>query len=97
MDSHSRPTCSGPHRKILHRELVDALASKDSLAQRISDRIEAYAQLPTIPVPAPVVETFLDAATDATIVEVRSHDRPALLLESETQSQRAISISAQQL
>ena len=65
--------------KILHRELVDALASKDSLAQRISDRIEAYAQLPTIPVPAPVVETFLDAATDATIIEVRSHDRPALL------------------
>ena len=32
-----------------------------------------------IPVPDPVVETFLDAATDATIIEVRSHDRPALL------------------
>jgi [protein-PII] uridylyltransferase len=30
-------------------------------------------------VPPPVVETFLDAATDATIIEVRSHDRPALL------------------
>ena len=53
--------------KALHRELVDALASKASLTQRISDRIAAYAQLPTIPVPAPVVETFLDAATDATI------------------------------
>jgi [protein-PII] uridylyltransferase len=65
--------------KALHRELVDALASKASLTQRISDRIAAYAQLPTIPVPAPVVETFLDAATDATIIEVRSHDRPALL------------------
>jgi [protein-PII] uridylyltransferase len=56
--------------KALHRELVDALASKASLTQRISDRIAAYAELPTIPVPAPVVET---------IVEVRSHDRPALL------------------
>jgi len=65
--------------KILHRELIDAIASKSSLAQRIEERIAAYAQLPTIPVPAPVVETFLDAATDATIVEVRSHDRPALL------------------
>ena len=41
--------------------------------------ISAYAQLPTIPVPAPEVETFLDAATAATIIEVRSHDRPALL------------------
>jgi [protein-PII] uridylyltransferase len=26
-----------------------------------------------------VVETFSDLATDATIIEVRSHDRPALL------------------
>jgi [protein-PII] uridylyltransferase len=49
------------------------------LAERIRTRIEAYTQMPTIPVPAPIVETFLDAATDATIIEVRSHDRPALL------------------
>ncbi len=65
--------------KALHKELEEALQSTSSLARRIVERIEAYAQLPTIPVPEPVVQTFLDAATDATIIEVRSHDRPALL------------------
>jgi len=65
--------------KNLHHELQEALRNRSSLAARIEERIEAYAQLPTIPVPDPVVETFLDAATDATIIEVRSHDRPALL------------------
>jgi [protein-PII] uridylyltransferase len=65
--------------KNLHHELEGALRNRSSLAARIEERIQAYAQLPTIPVPDPVVETFLDAATDATIIEVRSHDRPALL------------------
>jgi [protein-PII] uridylyltransferase len=65
--------------KVLHDELTRALNSKSSLKERIQERIDAYAQLPTIPVPEPVVDTFLDAATDATIIEVRSHDRPALL------------------
>ena len=64
---------------VLHRELLEALESKSSLARRIEERIEAYAQLPTIPVPDPIVDVFADAATDATIIEVRSHDRPALL------------------
>jgi len=65
--------------KILHDELSRALSSKSSLKERIQERIDAYAQLPSIPVPEPVVDTFMDAATDATIIEVRSHDRPALL------------------
>jgi len=64
---------------VLKDELDRALESKSSLAHRISERIQMYSQLPTIPVPDPVVEAFLDAATDATIIEVRSHDRPALL------------------
>ncbi len=63
----------------LQRELVKGLDGEEKLAERIQARIEAYAQMPTIPVPAPIVETFMDAATDATIIEVRSHDRPALL------------------
>lgn len=63
----------------LSRELTKGFESEGKLAQRIQDRINTYSQMPTIPVPAPVVETFLDAATDATIIEVRSHDRPALL------------------
>ncbi len=66
-------------REDLQRELARGLESEGKLAERIQARIEAYAQMPTIPVPAPVVETFLAAATDATVIEVRSHDRPALL------------------
>ena len=66
-------------REELHRELVRGLEAENKLAERIQARIETYSQLPSIPVPAPIVETFLDAATDATIIEVRSHDRPALL------------------
>lgn len=66
-------------RELLHRELVRGLDSEGKLAERIEARIAAYSEMPAIPVPAPVVETFLDAATDATIIEVRSHDRPALL------------------
>jgi [protein-PII] uridylyltransferase len=65
--------------EALHRELADALESSSSLAQKIEERIKAYTQLPTIPVPDPVVDIFSDAATDATIIEVRSHDKPALL------------------
>ena len=73
-----------PHAPVLeeqklHDEITRALKSRASLSERIQERIDAYSQLPSIPVPEPVVETFLDAATDATIIEVRSHDRPALL------------------
>ena len=64
---------------VLHQEISAALENRISLAQRIDERIKAYAQLPTIPVPDPVVDIFSDAATDATIIEVRSHDKPALL------------------
>ncbi|MFM6940828.1 MAG: [protein-PII] uridylyltransferase [Candidatus Planktophila sp.] len=73
------PNAPDLSREILHKELVRGLEGEEKLGERIRARIETYAQLPTIPVPAPIVETFLDAATDATIIEVRSHDRPALL------------------
>ncbi|CAN2207488.1 GlnD UTP,GlnB (protein PII) uridylyltransferase [Candidatus Nanopelagicaceae bacterium] len=64
---------------LIHQMIADALADASELSAKISQRIADYANLPTIPVPSPVVETFMDAATDATIIEVRSHDRPALL------------------
>ena len=66
-------------REDLHRELVRGFEAEGKLAERIQARIETYSNMPAIPVPAPIVETFLDAATEATIIEVRSHDRPALL------------------
>jgi [protein-PII] uridylyltransferase len=65
--------------QILSAQLSLALSDNRSLAERIANRISAYATLPKIPVPAPVVETFTDGATDATIIEIRTHDRPALL------------------
>lgn len=65
--------------EVLLRELKRAFEDEGLLADRIQARIDAYAQLPTITVPAPVVEIFEDAATNATVIEVRSHDRPALL------------------
>ncbi len=73
------PYAPGLTQEKLYQEIARALENKSSLASRIQERIDTYAQLPTIPVPAPVVETFMDAATDATVIEVRSHDQPALL------------------
>ncbi len=64
---------------IIHKMIADALQDATDLSTRIAQRIADYAILPTIPVPSPIVETFMDAATNATIIEVRSHDRPALL------------------
>jgi len=63
----------------IHQMIAEAIEDASELSAKISQRIADYANLPSIPVPSPVVETFLDAATDATIIEVRSHDRPALL------------------
>lgn len=73
------PNASDIGAEDIYRELSRAIENEESLATKIARRIEAYAQLPSIPFPAPVVETFSDIATDATIIEVRSHDRPALL------------------
>jgi [protein-PII] uridylyltransferase len=73
------PNAPDLSREDLHREIVKGLDAQEKLAERIAARIEAYSLMPSIPVPPPVVETFPDAATDATVIEVRSHDRPALL------------------
>jgi [protein-PII] uridylyltransferase len=62
-------------KDAIAQALIDASDLKDRIARRIAD----YSNIPSIPVPSPVVETFMDAATGATIIEVRSHDRPALL------------------
>ena len=59
--------------------ISEAIADPAKLKTKIQQRISDYSTRPQIPVPSPIVETFMDAATDATIIEVRSHDRPALL------------------
>ena len=63
----------------LHQLIADALIDSTDVEERILARAKAYASIPTIPVPDPEVEIFTDAATDATVLEVRSHDRPGLL------------------
>jgi len=66
-----------------HDGLVDlierALVGTEDLQVRIDERIRSYRRRPGIPVPPPVVSAITQIVTDATIIEVRMHDRPALL------------------
>jgi [protein-PII] uridylyltransferase len=63
----------------LHESISSALIDSKDVEERLLTRAAAYASKPSIPVPPPVVEIFTEAATDATVIEVRSHDRPGLL------------------
>ena len=63
----------------LHRLIEEALKDSGGVEEKLIARAKAYASIPTIPVPDPEIEIFTDAATDATVIEVRSHDRPGLL------------------
>ena len=63
----------------LHDLIAEALNDSRVVEERLIARAAAYASIPSIPVPDPEVEIFTDAATDATVIEVRSHDRPGLL------------------
>jgi len=73
-----------PHAPIiteagLRQLIAEALKDSADVEEKLIARAKAYASIPTIPVPDPEVEIFTDAATDATVIEVRSHDRPGLL------------------
>jgi len=63
----------------LHDLIAMALIDSKDVEEKLLARAAAYASIPSIPVPDPEVEIFTDAATDATVIEVRSHDRPGLL------------------
>jgi [protein-PII] uridylyltransferase len=63
----------------LHDLITRALVDSKDIEEKLYARAAAYASIPSIPVPDPEVEIFTDAATDATVIEVRSHDRPGLL------------------
>jgi len=63
----------------LHGLIADALLDSKDVEEKLIARAAAYASIPSIPVPDPEIEIFTDAATDATVIEVRSHDRPGLL------------------
>ncbi len=65
----------------LHQLISAALIDPRFIEEKLADRAKAYASIPAIPVPDAEVEIFNDAATDATVIEVRSHDRPGLLFK----------------
>ena len=75
----AHPHAEEPTIVKLRRDLEDALIDASKIEKKIAERIEAYAQLSAIPVPPLEIEIFDDAATDATVIEIRSHDRLALL------------------
>jgi [protein-PII] uridylyltransferase len=61
-------------------ELIErALLGTEDLQLRIEERIRSYRRRPGIMVPPPVVSAITQIITDASIIEVRMHDRPALL------------------
>ena len=65
--------------EFLRHEIEKAFNDAAHIEEKLIARAAAYASIPAIPVPDPIVETFNDEATEATIIEVRSHDRPGLL------------------
>lgn len=68
-----------PSRAGLVALIERALVGTEDLQLRIEERIRSYRRRPGILVPAPVVLAITQIVTDATIIEVRMHDRPALL------------------
>ncbi len=65
--------------EMLRSEIEKAFNDVTHIEEKLIAKAAAYASVPSIPVPEPIVETFNDEATEATIIEVRSHDRPGLL------------------
>ncbi len=68
-----------PSREGLVDLINRALDGSKEFDHRIEERIRSYRRRPGITVPPPVVCAITQIVTDATIIEVRMHDRPALL------------------
>ena len=68
-----------PSAEKLTDQLKKALSGDLDLGRKIEERIENYRRYPGIPTPPPVVFAANDLATNATIIEVRMHDRPGIL------------------
>ena len=68
-----------PSDEQLHTQIARALAGELELSKKIDERIRSHRQFPGIKVPPPVVRAMNDIATNATVIEVRMHDRPGVL------------------
>jgi [protein-PII] uridylyltransferase len=68
-----------PSAEKLTEQLKRALSGELDLGRKIEERIDNHRKYPGIPTPPPVVFAANDLATNATIIEVRMHDRPGIL------------------
>ena len=68
-----------PTQEGLHSLLSKALDREIDINKRIEERINNYRKYPGIPTAPPVVIATNDLATNATVVEVRTHDKPGVL------------------
>jgi [protein-PII] uridylyltransferase len=75
LDAHAEP----PSKERLDDLLSKGLKAEIDLSDQISERIHNYRKFPGIPVAPPVVRASNDIATNATVLEVRMHDRPGIL------------------
>jgi len=71
-----------PQSEQIAEMLQRALDGEIDISAKIEERVRNYRKFPGIPVPPPVVTATNDMATDATIVEVRMHDRPGVLYDT---------------
>ena len=73
------PFAQLPDAASIKSAIEKSIEDTDNLKQRIDAKIRSYAPLPGVAVPPPEVEIIEDLSSSATIIEIRSHDRPALL------------------
>ncbi|MDP1711611.1 MAG: [protein-PII] uridylyltransferase [Candidatus Nanopelagicaceae bacterium] len=73
------PNAPVPTAEKIHDDIQAALAGHGDLEKKIHERAKASSQLPSIPVPPPVVQVVMGASSECTVIEVRSHDQPGLL------------------
>jgi [protein-PII] uridylyltransferase len=68
-----------PNWEKLRDQISKSIKGEFDLQKRIDERIEYYRNMPGILTPAPIVSASNDIATDATVLEIRMHDRPGIL------------------
>lgn len=61
--------------------IESAIKDIEGLRNKIEAKIKSYAPLPMVNVPPPEIEVIEELDSSATIIEIRSHDRPALLFK----------------
>jgi [protein-PII] uridylyltransferase len=89
-----------PHAPIPTVEKIEALIRRSlngevDINRKIDERINNFRKYPGIPTPPPVVSAMSDAATNATVIEVRMHDKPGVLYNvSKTISRFGVDIRA---